>query len=271
MLDVYGGEFAALAPFDQLVEIMRALRGPGGCPWDREQTHQTLKRYLIEETFEAIDAIDLQDDEELQSELGDLLLQIVFHAQLASEENRFTSDDVCRSIVEKMIRRHPHVFGDGKNLENGQQVLVQWEEIKKRERAEKGEEPRRSRLDGIPRSLPALSFAEKLQSKAAKVNFVFDDAAGAWAKVDEELAELRANPSPEEFGDVLFACVALARQLGIDGEAALRSTNQKFRQRFQFIEEQLGERLDQQKVEKSELLGLWQSAKDSETANSRTH
>ncbi len=259
MLDVQSSGFLEQTPFEQLVSIMTALRSPGGCPWDLEQTHQTLKRYLVEETFETIDAIELGDFDELKGELGDLLLQVVFHAQLAKEAGHFDSDAVCASIVDKMIRRHPHVFGQGADLENGEQVLAQWETIKQKERADKGEAPRKSRLDGIPRSLPSLSFADKLQGKAAKVGFAFSNFQQAWDKLQEELHELQSQPSEEELGDVLFACVSVARQLKIDPELALRKANQKFTLRFAALESKAGEQLGSLGPE--QLLELWSQAK----------
>ncbi len=235
MLDPTSQAFIALTPFEQLVEIMAALRAPDGCPWDREQTHQTLTRFLLEETYETLEAIDNGDTDAMCEELGDLLLQIVFHAQLAREAGTFVIDDVCKSIVDKMVVRHPHVFGGGQKLANGAEVLQQWEQIKL---AGKGQKKRSSLMEGIPRGNPALLMAERIQDRAAEVGFEWPDSAAAFGKLKEELAELEADPSEEELGDVLFAAVSLARKLKVDPEAALRATCRKFVDRFQRLEEQ---------------------------------
>ena len=253
-LDVERAEFRNLHPFLQLVEIMEALRAPDGCPWDRAQTHRTLTRYLLEESYETLEAIEQDNSPELCVELGDLLLQIVFHAQVAREAGRFVIDDVCRAIVDKMIRRHPHVFSSAPKLADGAQVYQQWEDIKQREKSDPGQK-RKSRLQGLPTALPSLALAERMQERAAQVNFDFPDAEQAWEKLREELGELERDPSAAELGDVLFACVSLARKLSIDPEAALRATCEKFRQRFQGVEAHFGDSLSLQ--EPAALIEAW--------------
>lgn len=246
----------------ELVEVMKILRAKNGCPWDREQDHESLKPYLVEETYEVIDAIDKGDDMHLKEELGDLLLQIVFHAQIAAEEGRFTIDDVAASIVEKLKRRHPHVFGNVR-ADTPEEVLVNWEQIKK-------DEGKESVMDGVPKSLPALLKARRVQEKARRVGFDWKDAEGAVHKVSEETAELenailegRADRAKEEFGDVLFSLVNVSRFLGIDAEGSLRSTIDKFIARFRFIEQEVTRRGSKAMEEYSleELDGLWERAK----------
>lgn len=217
---------------------MAALRAPDGCPWDLKQTHQTLTPYLVEEVFECIEAIEANDMPQVCEELGDILLQVVFHAQLARERGSFDGDDVCRSIVDKMVRRHPHVFTPGPNLESAEQVLEQWDDIKKREKAEG---PSASALDGVSRGLPALSQAALLQKRAARTGFAYSEPEAAWAKFQEEVGEFQEHPSQEELGDVFFALVSVAHQHGLDPEAALRATNRKFRSRFAALEERFPE------------------------------
>ena len=232
-----------MSPFNKLIEIMDRLRSPEGCPWDRKQTHQTLKPYLIEEAYEFLDALDREDDEEIREELGDLLLQIVFHAQIAREGNRFTVDDVAETLVEKLIRRHPHVFGDT-TVDGADQVLENWEAIKSREKAEKGLEA--SALDGVPRHLPALLRACRIQEKAARVGFDWSHTEEVVEKVREEMEELlkarsSCNPAQiqEELGDLLFALVNLSRFFGVAPEEALTQTIEKFLTRFTYIESEL--------------------------------
>ena len=217
--------------FQQLVEIMARLRAPNGCPWDLKQNHRTLIPYLLEETYECVEAIEADDAKAMCEELGDLLLQVVFHAQMAQEADRFTMEDVCQSINDKMIRRHPHIFVQGGTLETADQVLTQWEEIKKREKG-----GQTSVLAGVGGG-PALPQAALIQERARRTGFRFPDSESCWAKLEEELQEFRSAPSEDELGDVLFALVSLAAQQGLDPEAALRSTNRKFRQRFQALEE----------------------------------
>lgn len=224
-------------PLDQLRRIMARLRAPDGCPWDQEQTHASLRASVIEEAYEVAAAINSGDDANLREELGDLLLQVVFHAQLAREEGRFDLDDVARGIVEKLVRRHPHVFGN-ENAVDSTAVLARWEEIK---RSEKGQE-NASLLDGISDGLPGLLRAEKVQKRAAKVGFDWTELPPVAAKVREELAEVEAalgDPAKveDEIGDLLFAAVNLARKLKVDGEVALQRATDKFSTRFRAVEQ----------------------------------
>ncbi len=221
-----------------LREIMARLRAPDGCPWDRAQTRQTLKRHLLEETSEVLDAIDADDMAELCEELGDLLLQVYFHAQIAAEDGAFTFADVVGALGEKLVRRHPHVFGD-RAAADAQQALANWEQIKQAERRAKGKE-RPSRLDRVPRSLPALAAAQALGERAATVGFDWQTVRGVFDKVDEELDELRRAATPaeraEELGDVLFVLARVGSWLEVDVEDALRRANRKFRARFGAME-----------------------------------
>ena len=228
--------------FTELVEVMARLRAPNGCPWDREQTHATLKPYLLEETYEALEAIDFGDDDELCKELGDVLLQVVFHSQIAAEENRFGIEEVARAIVDKLIRRHPHVFADVE-VDGSEQVLQNWEQIKKQERQELGDATP-SLLDGIPKQLPALMRAQRMQARVSRQGFDWDKIAGPLDKVEEEFAELRqawaSGETPaieDEFGDLLFALVNTGRFLNVDSEQALRQSTDKFERRFRALEE----------------------------------
>jgi MazG family protein len=223
-----------LPPIDRLRAIVAGLRGPDGCPWDHEQTHASLRAGLLEEAYEVVAAIDSGDDANLCEELGDLLLQVVFHADIGRTGGRFDFDKVARSIGEKLVRRHPHVFGDG-HCADSTEVLKRWDEIKD---AEKGGAPA-SLLDGLPHGLPALIRAEKIQKKAAKIGFDWPTAEPVWAKVHEELEEARtSDPADleEEIGDVLFAVVNLSRKLKIDPEVALSRATLKFESRFRTIE-----------------------------------
>ena len=262
--------------FDDLVAIMARLRGPGGCPWDREQTHASLRPYLLEETYETLEAIDAGSPDSLRLELGDLLLQVVFHAQLAGEAGTFTIDDVIAGLVEKLVRRHPHVFGNQQVSGSGD-VLANWETIKERERAEglHGSEERAKRtaggsaLDGLPRALPALALAQRLQMRAAGAGFTWPDLGAAAAKVREELAELEAAAADgngahaaEELGDLLFTIANLPRYLGLDGEQALRDACAKFRERFARLEERArAEGRPLREYSTDELLALWRAAR----------
>ncbi len=221
-------------PFLELVRLMALLRGPEGCPWDQEQTHDSIRHNLLEEAYELAEAIDDRDDRGMQEELGDLLLQIVFHAQMAAERGAFDIDDVAQSINAKLIRRHPHVFG-GERLATAGDVLGVWEELK---REEKQEEPF---LDSVPRTLPALLYAYNLQKKAARVGLDWEDIGGVSEKLQEELDELQearhvGEAVIDELGDVLFTMVNLARFLGIDPEDALRRSADSFRRRVQCME-----------------------------------
>ena len=252
--------------FEKLVEVMARLRAEDGCPWDRQQTHASLKPFLLEEAYEVLEAIDLQDDEELCNELGDLLLQVVFHAQIACEERRFSTTEVCGAIVDKLVRRHPHVFGDVQ-ADSAEQVLANWEEIKKGERRSRVESA--SVLDGVPRHLPALLRAQRLQAKAARVGFDWRNVDGPLDKVEEEFAELRqacdrgdAGEVEEEFGDLLFALVNTGRFLELCPEDALRRAADKFERRFRAIEAVLqGQKKDIKDVSLEEMDLIWDQVK----------
>ncbi|MBM3262036.1 MAG: nucleoside triphosphate pyrophosphohydrolase [candidate division Zixibacteria bacterium] len=249
---------------DRLVEIMAALRSETGCPWDREQTHQTLRPYLIEEAYEVLDAIETGDDGAFCEELGDLLLQVVFHAQIAEEAQRFDLDAVADRIVDKLIRRHPHVFGDVK-ADTASEVLENWEKIKRAEKS--GVDG--SILDGVPGHLPALLQAYRIQEKAERVNFDWTRVEDVIRKVREEFDELdeavgRGDRTrlEEEFGDLLFSMVNLARHVRVTPEDALRKSNRKFIDRFRYIEKTLrlnGESLEDASFER--LDALWEEAK----------
>lgn len=255
---------ATQPPIQQLRAIVARLRAPEGCPWDREQTHASLRAGLIEEAYEVVEAINTGDDENLREELGDLLLQPIFHAQIAAEEGRFTFDDVARSIVEKLIRRHPHVFGEDRCADSAE-VLRKWDDIK---RTEKGERAA-SALDGISSGLPALMRAEKVQKKAARVGFDWSEAAPVVAKIREELAEVEAElpggsstKIEEEIGDLLFSVVNLARKLKVDGETALQRATDKFSSRFRQVEALAREReIALEKLTLAELDVLWDEVK----------
>ncbi len=264
--------------FSRAVEIMARLRAPGGCPWDREQTFQTIRRYTLEETYEVLDAIEREDWTGLKDELGDLLLQVLFYAEMAREAGYFELQDVIENLNAKLIRRHPHVFDNRAGVESSEQVLANWEQIKKSERAEREEPEYSSLLDAVPRNLPALMEASKLGSKASSVGFDWDSAAPVFDKLEEELDELRnaiaASASAktqagknnaeqeEELGDVLFTVVNLARKLGLQAELALRTSNAKFRRRFQEMELAAARPLEQ--LNSSGLEELWNGAKASE-------
>ncbi|MFN2144748.1 MAG: nucleoside triphosphate pyrophosphohydrolase [Anaerolineales bacterium] len=254
------GEYTSFEGFQELIAHLRA---PEGCPWDREQDHQTLRTNLLEEAYEAIDAIDHDDPAEMQEEFGDLLLQVVLQTQIASEYGEFNMTDVIRGIHTKLIRRHPHVFGDVE-LDDADTVIRNWERIKEEERSENQVE--KGVLDGIPISMPALSVAEKYQRRAARVGFDWPEISGVMDKIEEELAELRAaegkQQQAEEFGDLLFVLVNLGRWWGIDSEDALRQTNKKFLQRFAAIEAHARKhnlRLSDMTLDEME--AVWQAAK----------
>jgi tetrapyrrole methylase family protein/MazG family protein len=220
----------------ELVRTMARLRAPGGCPWDAEQTHQTLAKHLLDETYELLDAIETGTDKDIAEELGDLLLQVVFHAQMGADARTFDIDDVSTTLVEKLVRRHPHVFGDVE-VSGAREVVANWDRIKHQEKK------RASAVEDIPASLPALAYAQKLQRRAGSAGFDWSDASGALAKVREEAEELAAaardgdeDAREDELGDLLFSVVALGRHLGIDAETALRRSARKFKQRFEGVE-----------------------------------
>ena len=267
------------AVFAEAVAIMHRLRAPGGCPWDREQTFDSIRKYTLEETYEVFDAIERRDWAALKDELGDLLLQVLFYAEMASEARSFTIGEVIAGLNRKLIRRHPHVFGQAAAAEAGNtatgletdgidapHVLRNWEEIKKLERS--ANRVPEGRLEAIPRSMPALSEAAKLGGKAAKAGFDWPDVSGLIEKLREETAELEAelgleassrHAISEEVGDLLFTAVNLARHLKIDPEIALRDTNAKFRRRFRAMERASGRPLEQ--LSPDELEHLWAQAK----------
>lgn len=246
---------------DGIQWVVARLLGPQGCPWDREQTHLTLRPFLLEETHEALEALDAGDPDALSEELGDVLLQILLHSEMARQAGDFDFGDVTSHITTKLIRRHPHVFGDIA-VEGSADVLRNWDAIKQAENAAKGK-TRSSLLDGIPVSLPALATAQKLGEKAAKVGFDWPDINGVWAKIEEEIAEIKAAPPAErgeEWGDLLFVIARLASWLDVDAETALREANAKFRRRFARVE-QLADGRDLKRLTPEELDELWNQAK----------
>ncbi len=265
--------------FEKLVALQARLRARNGCPWDREQTHTTLRTYLVEEAYEVLDALQSGDDAKFANEMGDLLLQIVFHSQIAAEEGRFTVADVIREVHEKMVRRHPHVFGE-KRAKDAAEVLRNWEQIKAQERRTETENGRpratsaeKSLLDGVPRTLPATLEGLQLTKKAARVGFDWEDAAGIFEKMREECAELRhaldkkeGAKVEEEIGDLLFAAVNLARFLQVDPEIALKNANAKFSRRFREME-RLARASGRafEKVPRGEMESLWEATKRRES------
>ncbi len=260
--------------FDELIAVMARLRAPGGCPWDAEQTYQTLSQYLLEEAYETFDAIhavgETGDTSHFVEELGDLLLQVVFHSTIAAERGDFTIDDVSAGVAKKLVLRHPHVFADA-TLERAQDVLDNWDTLKANERKASGkvEKPKESLLEDVPIHFPALLEGLKLTKKAAKVGFDWEDTKRIFEKLDEEVAELKAaiqnddkNNIDEEIGDLLFVVVNLARHLDVEPETALKKTNRKFRRRFHFVEKQL--KANGQSAEEAtldEMDSLWNKAK----------
>jgi MazG family protein len=259
--------------FAELVALVERLRGPQGCPWDREQSHESIKGLVVEEAYEVVEAIDEGHDAELSAELGDLLLQVVFHSQIATEEGRFTVADVIATLKDKLVRRHPHVFG-GEKAETSGEVLKNWESLKQAERAAKGDaSPDASLLDSVSKALPAMLEAHQLTTKASRVGFDWSHADLAIGKLEEEIEELKsAARAPAgsheievEMGDLLFTMVNVARLLGVDPETALKASSRKFRRRFAHIETRLreqGRRPEGSSLE--EMDGLWEEAKSHE-------
>lgn len=247
--------------FLNLVKIMATLRAPDGCPWDREQTHDSLKQYLIEEAYEVLEALEKEDDQHLKEEMGDLLLQVVFHARIAEERGAFGIDDVVEGISQKLVRRHPNVFGNVK-IETAEEQSVNWEKIKKAE-------GKNSTIDGVPKALPALLRAKRIQQKASTTGFDWNDIKPVWQKVDEELAELKAacaagnsDEIKDEFGDVLFSLVNLARFLDLNPEDALRATIEKFTDRFMQVEQHfMAKGQDLSEVSLQEMDNVWDAVK----------
>ena len=255
--------------FRALVELMDVLRGPEGCPWDREQTHESLKAHLIEEAYEVLDALDKQEPENLCDELGDLLFQVIFHSRLAKEKEEFDIDDVCRRSYRKMVRRHPHVFGEA-SFRDAQDLLRHWEDIKRAEKKVSGRSvERKSLLDGIPENLPAVPAAYQISAKAARVGFDWPGIEGLQEKLVEEFDELmealdQGNDRKvrEEVGDLLFAALNVARYLQVEPETSLKRANEKFSRRFRRLEEHFvsrGQSLKEVPLEQME--AFWQDQK----------
>jgi tetrapyrrole methylase family protein / MazG family protein len=245
--------------FDGMFQVVARLNAPDGCPWDREQTHASLRKHLLEETYEALDALDSGSPEEIAEELGDLLLQVLMHAEVGRREDTFSFGDITEQITRKLIRRHPHVFGKAK-AESAEDVWQSWEQLKKQEK------PEGSILDGVPKTLPALAASQAIQGRARRVGFDWPDIEGPLDKLSEEIGELaRAKDASEridEFGDVLFVVANIGQRLGIDAEGALREANQKFRRRFSQMEALAqSRRLDMQEMDLEALDALWNEAK----------
>ncbi len=280
--------------FDEFVTTIAALRAPDGCPWDKEQTHQSIAKNMIEEAYEAVDAIEADDVAHMREELGDVLLQVVLQSQIAADEGEFTIADVCREVNEKIIRRHPHVFGDAVVAQDANEVLDIWDKVKL---AEKAQEPTQAEaveqpqglLQGVPRSLPALMEAQKISRKAVSAGFEWETLDDVWLQVAEEIYELKeaykAAPKSEngkivesashrekaaaelELGDVLFAIVNVARRMGLDAESALRATNRKFRHRWEYMEKaarESGKSIEELTTDEQEK--LWAEAKQEEAS-----
>ena len=267
---------AAHPSFDALVQTIWRLRQPDGCPWDREQTHESIERNMIEEAYEAVDAIEQRDQAHLREELGDVLMQVLLHAQIDADEGGFTIDDVCAELNEKLIRRHPHVFGDV-DASDPEEALASWDEVKRQEREAAGKassnavEP--GLLDSIPRAMPALMQCQKISKRAAKAGFDWPTTADVWQQMSSERAEFEAEEpgsaaAAEEFGDILFSLVNVARREHIDAEAALRASNDKFRRRWAAIEKIAGQRgVELAELSFEDLNALWDEVKASEAAS----
>ena len=252
-----------LGTFQSLVDIVARLRAPGGCPWDREQTHDSLKRNLLEESYEVIEAIDHGDPAVLSEELGDLMVQVAFHADIAREAGEFQLEDVLRKINSKLVRRHPHVFADG-HAEDAREVERNWEQIKEQERKAKGES--KSPVEGIPKDLPALAYAQLMQDRVGKAGFEWDDVSGVLDKIVEEVAEFKSAATQaekvHELGDLLFSMVNLTRWAGAHAEDVLRQANQRFGQRYLKMESIAAEQgLDFTALPLDRKEELWQEAK----------
>ena len=258
-------EFKEKYAIEDLLKIMEILRGPGGCPWDAEQTHESIKKGFIEETYEVIEAINKKDKDLLQEELGDVLLQVVFHAEIEKEKGVFDFGDVTDGVCKKLIERHPHVFGEVK-VSSTDEVLSNWDDIK---RKSKGQNTQGSSMLKVPKELPALMRAQKLQSKAKKAGFDWDDMSGALDALESEIKELKsaiaekeADAIEDEFGDVLFSCVNVARFIDVDAEEALSRSNDKFMSRYLVVEKLATERgVDMKNTPIEELDKLWDEAK----------
>jgi len=250
--------------FNILLNVMIKLRSPGGCMWDREQNHKTIKKNLIEETYEAVESIEDEDFTALKEELGDLLLQVVFHSQIAAESNIFDIKEVLRGIISKLVRRHPHVFGEAV-VKDSREILENWEEIKKKERKKEAQKSD-SIFSGIPKSLPSLHLAYEIQNRASRLSFDWDDRAGVFDKIEEELEELSKKSEgyiSEEIGDILFTIVNFARHAGVDCEESLRESSKKFIKRFDFMEKYAEENnMDFKKLPLKEKDKLWKIAKN---------
>ena len=257
--------------WEDLLEIMKLLRAPGGCPWDAEQTHASIRRDFLEETYETLDAIDREDPVDMCEELGDMLLQVVFHTQIETERGRFTMDDVVDGVCKKMVYRHPHVFGGTMEADTSEQVLVNWEVLK---RKEKDQRSTADAIESVPHTLPALWRAEKVQKKTAKVGFDWDDPIRALEKLEEEVRELRhalesgetidvPHGVREELGDTLFMAAKVGQMTRVDPEDALHRACDKFDRRFRLVEEAADRPLSE--CSEAELLSLWKAAKEQES------
>ena len=249
-----------LSKFTSLREIIARLRAPDGCPWDRKQTHSSLREYLLEETYEALEALDAGNNSELCQELGDILLQIMLHSQIAAENKEFALEDVIRNINLKLIRRHPHVFGDVQ-VKDADEVVQNWEAIKKKER-----QSQVSMLDSVPKQMPALAYSQDIQRRAAQIGFDWENIDGVIDKLTEEVQEFKQSVNLEEktdeFGDLFFTLVNVARRMGVEPESALRGANRKFYKRFSYMEKLCRERgQDLGKLSFDEQNKLWDEAK----------